>query len=165
VDCRAELPGCTAMEDYTRVSLAPAFRIGPSPEFRVLGALFLIVPGPQSLVYILLASAAIAVEVEATSAKLAGCHCRDQRYGLCPRCLLWRFPGHNWPGSVQHRGTTSVCLCRDPAVHGREQCDGSGTTFGGQDGVTHKWIRGESLRHKRPMRHKPRGSSAARPLD
>ena len=127
MDCRTGLPGCSAMEDYPRVSLAPEFRIGSSREFRVPGALSLIVPGPQSLVHILLASAAIAVAIEATSANLASCHCRNQRCSLCSRCLLWRFPRHYWPGSVQHRGTASVRLCRGPAVHGGEQRDVSGT--------------------------------------
>jgi hypothetical protein len=106
--------------DYPRVSLASEFRIGSSPEFCVFGAISLIIARSQSLVHILLAFAAIAVAVETASGKLAGGYRRDQRDRICPRYLLWRCPRGNWPGTVQHRRSAAVCLCRDLPVHGCE---------------------------------------------
>src|ERR1700677_4750545 len=58
---------CAAMGNHTRLSLAPALRTGPSREFCLCDSLPLIVPGPQFLVYILLAPASCALEVEAAS--------------------------------------------------------------------------------------------------
>ena len=101
------------------LSLTPALRTGPSPAFCLCDPLPLIVPGPQSLVHILLAPASGSREVEATSTQLARCHCGQQPHGLCPRCLLWRGSRNNWPGFVQHRGTASVRLGRAPALHRR----------------------------------------------
>ena len=117
--CRAGFHDGAAMGDYPRLSLAPALRTGPSSAFCLCDPLPLIVPGPQSLVHILLAPASRALEVAAASTQLARCHGCHERHGLCPRCLLWRCSRNNWPGFVQHRGTASVRLGRAPALHRR----------------------------------------------
>jgi len=122
VDCRAGLPGCTAMENYPRVRSPLRFGLDLHGIPRTWGT-FSRRSGPNLWYYIFLASAVIAVEVEATSTKLARGHCVDQRFGLCPRSYYGGSPAQ-LAGLCSASRDHSVCFCRDPAVH-----DVSSATF------------------------------------